>query len=184
MRDPVHLIPIPSGKMYWDTPLPYHLATEPKRTQKIWYIVPDMKIKFQTSAGGIVYKKEGKKLLWLIVQHSQHRGWTFPKGLVGDKDRGENNQTAALREVEEEGGVKVRIVDPQPIVAPYAFRLDGFLIKKTVYYYLMEYISGNPDDHDWEVSEAKFITEEEMRKKLSFKSDKEAFEQILKKMSG
>ncbi len=149
---------------------------------KIWYIVPDMKVKFQTSAGGIVYKKEGDEVLWLITQHSQHKGWTFPKGLVGDKNKNENEETAALREVEEEGGVKVKIVNPQPLTASYAFKLDGFLIKKTVYYYLMEYISGDPKDHDWEVSEAKFITAEEMRKLLSFKKDKDAFEKILLKL--
>ncbi len=142
-----------------------------------------MKVKFQASAGGIVYKKTAKGLLWLITQHSQHKGWTFPKGLIGDKDKNEDQQTAALREVEEEGGIKVKIVDPQPVVVTYAFQFGGFLIKKTVYYYLMEYLSGNPDDHDWEVSEAKFITEKEMRNKLSFKSDKEAFEKILLKIN-
>ena len=141
-----------------------------------------MQIKFQTSAGGIVYKKEGDKLLWLITQHSQHKGWTFPKGLVGDKDKNENKETAALREVEEEGGVKVKIVDPQPVTVTYAFKFGGYLIKKTVYYYLMEYLSGDPKDHDWEVIEAKFISEEEIRKTLSFKTDKEAFDKILLKV--
>lgn len=141
-----------------------------------------MKVRFQTSAGGIVYKKDGEKLLWLIIQHSGHRGWSFPKGLVGDEDKKERPETAALREVEEEGGVKVKIVDPKPVIASYSFVLDGHLIKKTVYYFLMEYLSGDPEDHDWEVSEAKFITEEAMRETLSFKRDKEAFEKILLKL--
>ncbi len=141
-----------------------------------------MAVKFQTSAGGIVYKKEGQKILWLIIQHSQHKGWTFPKGLVADKDKNETKEAAALREVEEEGGIKVKIVDDQPVVVSYAFKFGGVLIKKTVYYFLMEYLSGNPKNHDWEVAEAKFITAEEMRQKLSFKSDKEAFEQTLLKL--
>jgi len=141
-----------------------------------------MAVKFQTSAGGIVYKKKGEKLLWLIIQHSQHKGWTFPKGVVGDQDKNETKETAALREVEEEGGVKVKIVDDQPVIVSYAYKFSGLLIKKTVYYYLMEYLSGDPKNHDWEVAEAKFIQEDEMRQKLSFKSDKEAFEKILIKL--
>jgi len=63
-----------------------------------------MKIVNQVSAGGIVFKKEKERIFWLIAQHSQHKGWVFPKGLVGDKDSNESMEKAALREVEEEGG--------------------------------------------------------------------------------
>ena len=141
-----------------------------------------MQIKYQTSAGGIVYKKENDTLLWLTTQHSQHKGWSFPKGLVGDHDKAEKKETAALREVQEEGGVKVKIVDPEPVKINYAFKFEGFLVKKTVYYFLMEYISGDPKNHDWEVMNADFVTEDEVRKLLSFQSDKEAFEKILLKL--
>lgn len=140
-----------------------------------------MQVKFQTSAGGIVYKKEGDQLLWLIIQHSEHKGWSFPKGLVGDQEN-ESKETAALREVEEEGGVKIKIVDPDPVISYYSFVRDGIRIKKTVYYFLMEYLSGDPKDHDWEVSEAKFLDADEVRKTLSFKRDKEVFEKILLKL--
>ncbi|MBI4009150.1 hypothetical protein HY357_02870 [Candidatus Roizmanbacteria bacterium] len=43
----------------------------------------------------------------------------------------------------------------------------------------MEYISGDPKNHDWEMMDAKFSTQGEVKKTLSFKSDKEAFEQAL-----
>lgn len=137
-----------------------------------------MKVKTEISAGGIVFKKN----LWLICQHSAHKGWVFPKGLVGDKDIGEKMETAALREVKEEGGIEAKIVNPNPVRVEYIYRLKEFLIKKTVYYFLMEYVSGDPKDHDWEMSEAKFITVEEMRKTLTYKSDKEAFEKTIKLM--
>lgn len=134
-----------------------------------------MKIINQTSAGGIVYKGS----LWLICRHSQHKGWVFPKGFVGDTNKNESNETAALREVEEEGGIKAKIVDPKPIISKYEYKYEGTLYKKTVYYFLMEYISGDPKDHDWEMSEAKFVTEEEMKKILTYPSDKEAFAKVL-----
>jgi len=139
-----------------------------------------MKIKEEVSAGGIVYQKANEKTLWLICQHSQHKGWVFPKGLVGDHNPNETKETAALREVSEEGGVKTKIVNSTPIVTHYQYMWGGKLIKKTVYYYLMEYVSGNPKDHDWEMSDAKFVTEEDVDKTLTYGSDKESFEEILK----
>ena len=138
-----------------------------------------MKYKKEISAGGIVYKKVGGQILWLTTQHSQHRRWTFPKGLVGDSDKDESREDAALREVGEEGGVKVAIADPNPIQIHYEYRFGEFMIDKTVYYFLMEYLSGDIKDHDYEVSDSKFLPEDEIRKILTFKEDKKAFEDIL-----
>ncbi len=137
-----------------------------------------MKIIHQVSAGGIVYKKNSD-YQWLICQHSQHKGWVFPKGLVGDKDKGESMETAALREVEEEGGVKAKIIDKKPIKTFYQYQWQGSLVKKTVYYFIMEYISGDPKNHDWEMNEAKFLPQDDILKILTYRSDKEAFEKVL-----
>ena len=38
--------------------------------------------RFEFSAGGIVIKKEKGKTYVLLTQHSQHKGWSFPKGLI------------------------------------------------------------------------------------------------------
>jgi len=143
-----------------------------------------MKIKKETSAGGIVFKKNQTpnskfEVLWLVTQHSQHKGWVFPKGLIGDISENEKMEDAALREVEEEGGVKARIVNPKPVEASYSYVWNGMHIDKTVYYYLMEYISGDPKNHDWEMIDAKFITEEEVKKILTYPSDKQAFDTII-----
>lgn len=146
-----------------------------------------MKFKKEISAGGIVYKNikhptSNLNRLWLITQHSKHKGWGFPKGLIGDKDSSEKMEDAALREVEEEGGVKAKIIADKPVEVKYKYRFGEYLVDKTVYYFLMEYISGDPKDHDWEVSEAKFVTEEEVKKTLTFKSDQEAFEKALEQL--
>lgn len=144
-----------------------------------------MKVINQVSAGGIVYKKVGEKMWWLICQHSQHKGWVFPKGLVGDHTKDEPMEQAALREVEEEGGVKAKIVNTTSVKVGYQYILTASAkasaveVKKTVYYFLMEFVSGDPKNHDWEMSEAKFVTEEEIKKMLTYPSDKEAFEKTL-----
>lgn len=136
-----------------------------------------MKVKYEVSAGGIVFKNVSR--LWLICQHSAHKGWVFPKGLVGDQAKGESMEEAALREVEEEGGVKAKIVNHKPVRVEYMYRFKDCLVKKTVYYFLMEYVAGDPKNHDWEMLDAKFVSEKEVKKTLTYPSDKEAFEKIL-----
>jgi 8-oxo-dGTP pyrophosphatase MutT (NUDIX family) len=144
-----------------------------------------MKVKKEISAGGIVYKLANsqqstvKSYVWLVTQHSQHKGWVFPKGLVGDTNENEKMEDAALREVSEEGGVKARIVNPNPVETSYAYEWNDMQIDKTVFYYLMEYISGDPKNHDWEMMDAKFVSEEDAMQLLTYPSDKEAFEEIL-----
>lgn len=138
-----------------------------------------MKHKTEISAGGIVFRDADGVRTWLITQHSQHKGWGFPKGIIGDVDKDEKMETAALREVREEGGVVAKIVNPNPTQAAYKYKFEDTLVDKKVYYFLMEYVSGDPKDHDWEVSEAKFVTEEEVEETLTYDTEKKAFEHIL-----
>src|SRR3989344_8017208 len=67
-----------------------------------------MGIKRIYSAGGIIVRtsKDGPKVL--VTQHSKHKGWDFPKGHL---EVGETSEQAALREVEEETGVKAEIIE-------------------------------------------------------------------------
>lgn len=132
-------------------------------------------MKHEISAGGIVFKKQKNQILWLVVQHSQYKGWVFPKGLTTDH-YGENDlKETALREVKEEGGVVAKIVNDKALTNEYFYRFNGQVIKKKVYYFLMEYISGSEKDHDFEVSEALWLPEEEVLKKLTFENDKKNF---------
>jgi len=77
------------------------------------------------------------------------------------------------------GGVRAKIVYLRPVKTFYQYRWQDQLIKKTVYYFLMEYISGDPKNHDWEMADAKFTTEDEVKKTLTYPSDKRAFEKML-----
>ena len=138
-------------------------------------------MKFETSAGGVVLRKTqdkfSKKNTWdvLLVQHSQHHGWGFPKGLV---DEGEDTKTTALREVNEEGGVQAKIIH-ELSPAEYFYKLEGATIKKKVFYFLMEYLSGDPEDHDWEMEAANWVPIEKVEETLSFASDKKIFQAVV-----
>jgi len=84
-----------------------------------------------------------------------------------------------LWEVEEEGGIKAKIANTTPVKVFYSYIWNDIQIDKTVYYYLMTYVSGDPKNHDWEMMDAKFMSEKNVNNILSYPSDKEAFKQIL-----
>lgn len=127
-------------------------------------------MKREFSAGGIVFNNQG---MVLITQNSSNHYWGFPKGQI---DQEEKPQEAALREVNEEAGVKAEIIQKIDD-SKYVYTRDCEKIFKIVSIYLMKYLSGDPINHDWEVSEAKWVKPEEALKILSFSSDK----QLLKK---
>jgi 8-oxo-dGTP pyrophosphatase MutT (NUDIX family) len=133
-------------------------------------------MKMQFSAGGVVIKKQGDENLILVCQHSQHHGWVFPKGLIGDHIEGEKKEDTAIREVEEETGVKGKIIK---ILAPvdYWYFFEGEKIHKTVYYFLMKYISGDITKHDNEMENVQWLEENEVEKRLTYPADKKVWQE-------
>jgi len=133
-------------------------------------------MKIQFSAGGVVYKKQGGQNLILVCQHSQHHGWVFPKGLIGDHIEGEQKEDTALREVEEETGVKGKIIRLlNPIDYWYVFEEEK--IHKTVYYFLMENVSGDITKHDLEMENVEWLVESEVEKRLTYPADKKVWQE-------
>lgn len=130
------------------------------------------------SAGGIVLKIEAKKLYILVSQHSQHHGWVFPKGFIGDKIAGEGKEETALREVQEETGIIGKILEPvDPIT--YWYEMDGEKHKKTVYYYIMEFVGGDINKHDWEMENVEWLPIDAVMDRLTYPSDKEVWEKTI-----
>ena len=133
-----------------------------------------MKVEF--SAGGVVFKKEGNTFYILLSQHSQHHGWGFQKGLIGDTKKGETKEETALREVKEEGGVMGRIIySLQPEIYWYVF--NGEKVKKTVYYYIMEYVEGDISKHDSEMEKVEWIALDAVFDRLTYRADKKIWEE-------
>jgi 8-oxo-dGTP pyrophosphatase MutT (NUDIX family) len=126
------------------------------------------------SAGGVVIKD--KKEVLLIKNPSNI--WTFPKGHI---EKGETKEQAAIREVKEETNIDAEIVDYLGEIS-YFFSWGGVRIYKTVYFFLMKYISGIPVP-SWEVKDARFFSFDKAKKLLKYKGDKEIFQKALKKIS-
>ncbi len=143
-------------------------------------------MKFETSAGGVVYRKVNNRPEFLIVQHSGHHRWVLPKGWI---DEGETKEQAALREVKEEGGVEAEIeeylgeitifyTNPNPPNSPAGE--GGEKVKKTSHFFLMKYVSGDPvKDHGWEVEDTMWLTPEKAIEKLNYPGEKKMIEKAL-----
>ncbi len=138
-------------------------------------------MKQEFSAGGVVIKRENGQIYILVCQHSGHHGWVFPKGHIGDKLQGESKEEAALREVKEETGIDAAIGEALDPVA-YWFDKAGEKIKKTVYYYLMEYRDGDFDKRDMEMEAVEWLPLDEVEERLTYDSDRIVFDQALQKM--
>lgn len=121
------------------------------------------------SAGGVLLK--GNQVLLI---KSPSGVWTFPKGMV---EEGEDLKDTAIREVQEETGVKGEVLQKIGEIE-YFYTKDGKRVKKKVVYFLMRYEEGQPKA-SWEVQDARFFPIEEARKLLKYKGDKEIFKKAL-----
>ena len=124
-----------------------------------------MDTKREFSSGGAVYKPGGDQVLWLVCQHSGYHKWVLPKGLI---DPGEKADQTAVREVEEETGIKAKIIAKIPDPEKYVYTMNGARIFKLVQYFLMEYVSGDIANHDFEMEAVEWLSYDQALEKLNF----------------
>jgi 8-oxo-dGTP pyrophosphatase MutT (NUDIX family) len=120
------------------------------------------------SAGGAVFKKTKKGLVWLLIKPRGHDRWQLPKGRL---EKGESSSEAAEREVEEEGGVDIKVLKKIDN-SQYFYVWEREKRFKIVAYFLMEFLKNKKDGHDEEIDEVKFVSFKEAFKMLTFKDDK------------
>ena len=136
-----------------------------------------MSIEREHSYGGVVVR--GGEVL-VIAPRGRPEVVTLPKGRG---QAGESNQETAAREVREETGVQVRVVERLGDVE-YWYRRSGLRIFKTVGYFRCEYVSGSTADHDDEVDEARWMPLEQARTALSYPGERRIIERALSKQHG
>lgn len=125
-----------------------------------------------TSAGGVVISFRGERPSLVVGMRRRARDavtWTLPKGTP---DPGESVEETALREVGEETGLEVRILEPLPSIE-YDFVQDGTRIHKTVHYFLMEPTGGDLARHDHEFERVRWVSFDEAGSLLSFPTERE-----------
>ena len=99
--------------------------------------------------------------------------WALPKGLIG---RGERADETALREVEEETGVRARLVEKLEDVR-YVYTWAGERVFKVVSFYLLRYEGGRlgqlAPKTAHEVAEVRWLPLEEAPQLLAYKGERE-----------
>jgi 8-oxo-dGTP diphosphatase len=127
-------------------------------------------LKTQVSSGGIIFRKHNDITEIAMVAVKGGNVWCLPKGLI---DKGEVPEKTALREVEEETGLKGRIIEKLgEITYWYYIKEENIKCKKTVHFFLMEYEAGDVSKHDREVDNAAWFPIDEALKKASYRGEK------------
>lgn len=133
------------------------------------------------SAGGVVYKKVEERYQVILIKLKNGTVLTLPKGTV---DEGESLPETAIREVREEAGVN-GVIEKEIGNVSYWFYVKGENIKykKTVHYYLLQYLNGDTSDHDAEVEDAVWIDLDEAMKVVVYKTDREILQKAKNMLS-
>jgi 8-oxo-(d)GTP phosphatase len=123
------------------------------------------------AAGGIVLRGEGGDRSVALVHRPRYDDWSFPKGKLED---GEDEATGALREVEEETGLRCRL-GPSIGVVTYQDRRGR---AKVVRYFRMDSDGGRfAPNH--EVDELRWMAIDEAARLLSYAHDRSLLRQFL-----
>jgi 8-oxo-dGTP diphosphatase len=118
------------------------------------------------AAGGLILR--GGKVL--LVHRPKYDDWSFPKGKCHD---GESDEACALREVEEETGLRCELLDE---LGGTSYR-DGKGRPKTVRYWRMRALDGEFVPHG-EVDEIRWETPETAARLLSWSRDLPLLERL------
>lgn len=122
------------------------------------------------SSGGVVFNKDKVLLL-----QRRNGNWVLPKGHV---EEGEDIEETAVREVEEETGIKAKIIDYVGEIEYHAPATEFHPEEdKKVIWFLMEALSTDIKVEDKIFIQGKFINFDEALNLLTFPLEKE----ILKK---
>lgn len=138
------------------------------------------KMKREFSAGGIVFKNTSSGPQFLLIKNMAMRDplksyWGFPKGHLSG---GESSKDAAIREVKEEVGLEVELIDKIG-QSSYVFQVNGEKIFKIVTMFLMKTLQEKILIQDLEIQEAKWLEPQKVLELLSFSNDKKLFRKAL-----
>jgi 8-oxo-dGTP diphosphatase len=116
------------------------------------------------AAGGVVARTRNGAPEVVLVHRPAYDDWTLPKGKA---KKGESDEDCAVREVEEETGLRCR---PERELESVSYR-DSSDREKVVRYWLMQPDGGELRAEN-EVDDARWVSPEEAERLLSYERDR------------
>lgn len=113
------------------------------------------------AAGGVVLRNDSSEVL--VVHRDRYDDWSFPKGKA---EQGESDEDCAIREVEEETGLRCALGEELSATS----YTDAAGRPKRVRYWLMQPVGGELVCHH-EVDEARWVSFEDARSLLTYQRD-------------
>lgn len=131
----------------------------------------------EVSAGGLVVDRTGQPPQAALIGRHDRRGrllWSLPKGHL---EPGESAEEAARREVEEETGIRGRLLAPLGTI-DFWFVAEGRRVHKTVHHYLFEAAGGTLSDEDAEVVEVAWVPLDEVADRLAYADERRLVDRV------
>ncbi|WP_416377545.1 NUDIX hydrolase [Arthrobacter sp. JZ12] len=128
----------------------------------------------EVSAGGIVVDTSTDLLNVAIIARLNRGGrleWCLPKG---HPENQEDNEQAAVREIEEETGIRGRVLAALGSI-DYWFTVSGHRVHKTVHHFLLVSTGGHltiENDPDHEAVDVAWVPLADLGRKLSFPNER------------
>jgi 8-oxo-dGTP diphosphatase len=123
------------------------------------------------AAGGVIVRRtNGSEPELLLIHRPRRNDWTFPKGKV---ESGETDEACALREVEEETGLRCEFESELATTAH--INSKGRL--KEVRYWLMRPVGGEAAPHN-EVDAVRWVPLARAAKLLTYQRDRDLLESV------
>ena len=137
--------------------------------------------KTELSAGGVVVR--GDEVVVIVPTKRGPDGERVLGLPKGHPEPGESSLEAAIREVREEAGVTGRLIASLGSVQ-YAYERRGKRVPKRVEFFLFEYESGDPRDHDHEIEEARWMPLSVAVVSLTFEGERQIVQRAMSQRAG
>ena len=137
-----------------------------------------METRSETSAGGVVYRREAGQVEVALAARRTRRGelaWGLAKGAI---EPGESEQDAAVREVLEETGLAAEVEEDLGDIR-YFYVWEGVRVRKRVRFFLMRATGGDVASHDEEMEEVAWFALRTALRKAAYRGEREVLERAV-----